>query len=335
MSHGLEFRNGSYSFAFIGDVSEIWHSLGQQLPIGVSKEKFKEAAGFTFKVRKVPAYACIETGHYKNADWIFLVREDNGYIYCPAKPTYQLDGVQPDDIFENMWERCELSDGMLRMDRAGVLGHGEILWSQASYRDNLTVAGETIIPRLLSSTSYDLSQATTDQLTTEAVVCKNTLAGAHSDTSAQIKTRHRTKYNKDKVMDQVVKLGQNIGRFKRLGDELARQQMSIDTVGKFFAKLLEANLDKPKEISSRKSNQLAALAQAYDISKRERNTNEDNAWLALQAVTRYCDHVRGTRGGDNEDVARFQSSTFGSGNALKGEAMALLLPMIDKAKVYA
>ena len=59
-------------------------------------------------------------------------------------------------------------------------------------------------------------------------------------------------------------------------------------------------------------------------------------WNALQAVTRYVDHERSVRGDDSVSDAekRFVSSQFGSGENMKAQAMALLMPRIkDKVLV--
>ena len=50
---------------------------------------------------------------------------------------------------------------------------------------------------------------------------------------------------------------------------------------------------------------------------------------ALQAVTRYVDHDRTVRNAPNDVVGRFDSGTFGSGDAMKGKAINLLFPLID------
>ena len=55
----------------------------------------------------------------------------------------------------------------------------------------------------------------------------------------------------------------------------------------------------------------------------------DDVWTALQSVTRYVDHDRTVRNAPNETVGRFDSGTFGSGDAMKGKAMELLFPLID------
>ena len=323
MSANLEYRNGQYSFAFTGPRTAIWHRTGNQLPNDATRDQWLDAAGFRYTVLKSPAFAQFK-GEMVPADWVFLQREDNGHIFASAKPEYQLDNLQPANVFD-FFDRYILLCPGFSMCRAGVLGNGGRLWAQARYDKDLTIADERVVPHLLLSTSYDLSASTTAQGTTVSVVCQNTLAAAHSDKRAMIKVTHRSKFNPDAVIEELAGIMKGFETFKAMGEQLAMHAMSVETVGRFFAKLLGANLDKPDEVSARKANQLQTLAAAYNQSKEERNTHADNAWLALQAVTRYCDHDRNSRGQNgNAEMARFDSATFGSGNQLKRDAVQLL-----------
>ena len=75
-------------------------------------------------------------------------------------------------------------------------------------------------------------------------------------------------------------------------------------------------------------NQFSDLSRAYSTSVRE-GAEKNSVWSALQAVTRYADHDRSVQKGDqSESVARFSSAQFGTGDAIKGKAMGLLMPMI-------
>jgi hypothetical protein len=74
-------------------------------------------------------------------------------------------------------------------------------------------------------------------------------------------------------------------------------------------------------------NQFSALRSAYSATVRE-GTERGTVWTALNAVTRYVDHDRSTRNGDNQESARFDSAQFGSGAALKAQAWNLLMPLV-------
>ena len=61
MAHGIESKNGVYSFAFTGERSEIWHRLGQELPSEASRAEWIAASGFDYHVEKVPAIASLNS----------------------------------------------------------------------------------------------------------------------------------------------------------------------------------------------------------------------------------------------------------------------------------
>lgn len=129
---------------------------------------------------------------------------------------------------------------------------------------------------------------------------------------------------------------QCFAQFKAMGDALAQNEMAKDEVSAFFKTCLDIPFEAhPADISGRKLNQFTALSNAYRTTIAE-GTPAGTAWAALNAITRYVDHDRSTRGGASEGEARLLSSQFGSGAALKEKAMGLLMPRIaDKVLVAA
>jgi phage/plasmid-like protein (TIGR03299 family) len=337
MAHNLEFnKNGRVSFAFTGERSEIWHRLGTELESGAGRDEWINAAGFDYHVEKVPAIASLNAMtfdhlppemRFKETDKRFLARQDNGAILGLAGDGYQL--VQPADVWD-WFESYITIDDRFHIDAAGVLGAGERLWMTARFNGSLDVAGDRHIPRLLMSTSFDASQATRNEATMTRVVCQNTLRAAHMNAKAVIKTRHNTKFAGAQVAKELGQIAASFAEFKAMGDAMASVELTRVDVQTFFATLLDIPADaKPADISGRKRNIAADLVGAYNRTKHERNTSRDDVWSALQAVTRYVDHDRTVRNADNETVGRFDSGTFGSGDAMKGKAMELLLPLVD------
>ena len=338
MAHNIENKNGVYSFAFTGERSEIWHRLGTELDAGASAAEWIAASGFDYHVEKVPAIAALNPPAFDHiapekrfveTDKRFLARQDNGHILGLAGEGYQV--VQPADVWE-WFENYITVDDRFHIDAAGVLGSGERLWMSARFNGSLDVAGDRHVPRLLMSTSFDASQATRNEATMTRVVCQNTLRLAHSNAKALIKTRHNTRFNGAQVHNELGQIAQSFAEFKSLGDAMAQQTLTRVEVQSFFATLLDIPADaKPADISGRKRNIASDLVGAYNRTKHERNTQRDDVWSALQAVTRYVDHDRTVRNADNETVGRFDSGTFGSGDAMKGKAMELLLPLVDRS----
>jgi phage/plasmid-like protein (TIGR03299 family) len=338
MAHNIENRDGRYSFAFTGERSEIWHKLGQELDTGAGREEWLNAAGFNYHVEKVPAIASLNGAMFDHlapedrfveTDKRFTVRQDNGHVLGIAGEGYQT--VQPVDVWE-WFENYITVDDRFHIDAAGVLGSGERLWMTARFNGSVDVAGDRHIPRLLMSTSFDASQATRNEATMTRVVCQNTLRAAHMNAKALIKTRHNTRFDGRQVHAELGQIAQSFVEFKALGDAMAQTAMTRDSVQSFFATLLGVAPDaKASDISTRTKNIATDLAASYRRTQHERNSSRDDAWTALQAVTRYVDHDRTVRNAPNDTVGRFDSGTFGSGDAMKGKAINLLFPLIDPA----
>jgi phage/plasmid-like protein (TIGR03299 family) len=338
MAHNIEMKNGRYSFAFTGERDQIWHRLGTELDAGASRDEWINAAGFAYHVEKVPAIASLNSPAFDHiapekrfveTDKRFLARQDNGHILGLAGDGYQV--VQPVDVWE--WFANYITiDERFHIDAAGVLGNGERLWMTARFNSSMDVAGDRHIPRLLMSTSFDASQATRNEATMTRVVCQNTLRAAHMSAKALVKTRHNTRFDGRHVAKELGQIAASFAEYKAMGDAMAQQELTRNDVQSFFATLLDIPADaKPADISGRKRNIAADLVGAYNRTKHERNTTRDDVWSALQAVTRYVDHDRTVRNADNETVGRFDSGTFGSGDQMKGKAMELLLPLVDKS----
>jgi hypothetical protein len=157
-------------------------------------------------------------------------------------------------------------------------------------------------------------------------VCENTLAIALADGFDTIRTTHRSHFDAAAVAKKLAAAAQSVETFKHIGDALAQNEMGRAEVSKFFKTLLDIPFETAKnDVSTRKLNQFAALNQAYRTTVAERNGDTENAFVALQAITRYVDHDRSAK----DDGARFASANFGGGGErLKGQAMQILLPRI-------
>jgi phage/plasmid-like protein (TIGR03299 family) len=321
--------------AFIGDRKDIWHRFGEQMSEGETIESWAERARLNWNAIKVPAIAALEGESFEHIGmdarfapvpgFKFLARSDNGHVLGYVSDGYQI--VQPSEVLE--WFRDYIAnDSRFSLDVAGVLGQGERVWATAKFNGDLTVAGENHTARVLMVTSFDGSLATRNKMVVTRVVCQNTLAVGLGEKTPNITTRHSTRFDAARVGRELGKLAQSTSRFKAVGDAMATVHLDANAMLAFFRQCLDiADSENVKDLSSRKQNQLSALASAHDRSVSE-GAERFTAWSALQSVTRYADHERSTRGGDSENAARFESANFGSGEVLKQKAMGLLMPLI-------
>ena len=341
MSHNITIRaDGTADMAFRGSRTDIWHRLGNQMQPGETIEAWARRAGLDWHAVQVPAIADL-----RGADWdhlpagmrtavvdnaIFTVRSDNGFVLGYA--TERRKEHQPAEVLD--WFRQYIEhDDRFELDVAGSLKGGRIIWATASYRPDVTVAGDKHLARLLMTTSFDGSNSTINKMSMVRVVCNNTLDAALSgDRRAVVKTRHNTRFDPDKVGRELADLAGSVDAYKAMGDAMAKVHISKEQISKFFKELLEIPFDATKEdiqsgkddrVSTRKYNMFTDLNQAY-IKTITEGTERGTPWAALNAVTRYVDHDRVTRGGATADEARVLSCQFGTGAAMKAQAVAIL-----------
>jgi phage/plasmid-like protein (TIGR03299 family) len=349
MSANLDMTNGRANIAFLGSRNNVWHRQGQEMLPGQTIEQWAVAAGLNWEAIKVPAIAALSGPEFdhieasqrfrKVDDRSFVVRGDTGDVLGyvsgeKANEGYQI--VQPRQQLD-WFDRYIAVDDRFAIDVAGSLNGGRQIWATAKYNGELSVCGEAHKAYVLMSTTFDGTGATKNQCTVTRVVCENTIRLAHSDTRAVINTRHSTKFDAAKVGKELSQLAQGFATFKAVGDAMGRVEFAKDQVSDFFKDCLEIERTaKREDISTRKANQFVELGVAYKKSVAE-GAPKDTVWAALQAITRYVDHERSVKNGDNsEQVARFASAQFGSGDALKGKAMNLLLPLVkDRVLVAA
>jgi phage/plasmid-like protein (TIGR03299 family) len=279
----------------------------------------------------VPAYADVSedatiTKMVPVPGQVFITRSDTHGVLGYASDGYQT--VQPIDVL-NWFQQYIGVDERFQLDVAGSLDGGKRIWATATFNGDLEVAGDRHTARLLMTTSFDCTQATNNLGTMTRGVCDNTVSAALAYAKAIVRTSHRSRFNPAQVGSELADIAQGFAEYKKIGDAMAQVTLTKEEVSAFFKSCLDIPLEaKQEELSTRKLNQFTSLVDALKTTKRERNTDQLDAWAALNAITRYVDHDRSSRGGDNAGVARFASSQFGSGAALKGKAWDLLMPRV-------
>lgn len=331
MAHMIDSTNGRDNIAFLGSRNDVWHRLGQEMPAGASIDVWAKEAGLDWTALKIAGQYEFQGAPRYAADRHFMVRSDTGTMLGDQVVSDVYQPVQPIDLLR-WFDQYIAVDERFELDVAGSLKGGSVIWATAKWKEGLTVAGDLHTARILMSTTFDGTGATINQMTTTRVVCNNTLRIAHGDNhKAVVKTRHSSRFDARKVGEELATLAQSVVTFKAVGDAMAQVTMTAADVSAFFKSCLDIPLEaKQEDISTRKFNQFRAITGAFNTTRREREANPGDAidvWSALQAVTRYVDHDRISINGDNGEK-QFLSANFGSGDALKGRAMELLMPRV-------
>jgi phage/plasmid-like protein (TIGR03299 family) len=333
MAHNIDFTNGRANIAFLGSRKDVWHQLGHEMQDGMSIADWTKAAGLDWSAIKVPAIASLDGAQFDHIPAAerfrrvdgqnFIVRSDNGHPLGYVSDVYQ--PVQPIDVL-NWFEQYISVDDRFQLDVAGSLKRGEIIWATASFKDDLSIVGERHKARLLMTTTFDGSGATINKGTMIRVVCNNTLDASLAEKGAIVRTRHNTRFDPERVGKELAAIASGFGAYKAMAEAMVAVDLSRDDVSAFFKKMLDIPFDaKEKDVSGRKLSSFQALSNAYGETVRE-GTKPNCAWAALNAITRYVDHDKTTRGGENKQEARVLSANFGSGAAMKAKAIGLLLP---------
>lgn len=324
MAHNIE------KIAFLGSRADVWHHLGSEMVSGMSLESWAEQAGLNWSAVKVPAIAdCLDLGHGFQVmkDRSFIVRNDTaaalGYVSGEDDSKgYRI--VQPLEVLD-WFQRYISVDDRFELDTAMSLKGGALIAVTAKFNGSLSVLGEDHKARLLMTTSFDGSASTINQMTMTRVVCNNTLNVALTDRRAVVKTPHSSVFDAAKVGKELAGLAESVRGYREMAEAMTAHHMTAREVSDLFKQLLAIPFDAAADdVSAKKMNVFKALGDSYAATVAE-GTAPGTAWTVINAVTRFVDHERATRGGASPHEARFLSAQFGSGAAMKAQAHKLLI----------
>ncbi|MBK9160408.1 MAG: DUF932 domain-containing protein [Nitrosomonadales bacterium] len=296
-----------------------WHGLGNPLTPNQPLEVWLHQAGMDWSIQSSPVHYQGDTLRQFN-DAKVLYRSDTHDALSVVSNRYQV--VQPREVLEFYRDLVEV--GGFELETAGVLKGGKKLWALARTGQETYLKGnDQVKAYLLLATACDGTLATTAQFTSVRVVCNNTLAIATSDSAGAIKVPHSTKFDPDKVKQQ---LGIGITSWQRFIAEMRR--LSDRPVHPFEARrylvelMGDANLPFHSQPNGKAPNRVfdlyAGAGKGADLA-----AANDTAWGLLNAVTQFVDHERRARSTDN----RLDSAWFGQGAAIKQRALEQALAL--------
>ncbi|OXE36628.1 MAG: hypothetical protein CGW95_06560 [Phenylobacterium zucineum] len=313
MSHELTIReSGKVEFAFRATDGAPWHGLGQSMAEGASIEDWRVAAGMDWKVQRGVVRFNVDREGTQIAmpEQHVLFRNDNKMPLGVVSDKYQV--VQPAEVLEFFREIAHV--GGLEMSAAGTIYGGKRFWATAKIGDAAPLGlQDKVGGYLLISTSADGSLSTEVRRTTVRVVCRNTLQMARGEKAA-MKITHRSKFDASAVHEFMGLNEVAWSQFRKDMVKLANTVVTNDTAERVLKELFKS----PETSGYKKVLDLfngAGIGSNLDGS-------QGTAWGLINSVTEYADrHVRAT-----SEANRFVSSQWGPGNALKAQALNLLLP---------
>lgn len=316
MAHELTMTNGKAEMAFVGDRSEIWHGLGQELTRGASIETWQREAGMEWEIN--------------SSDLTFHDVGLNEHIFTGKKVLYRSDNtkglsvvsskykpVQPKEVLE--FFRSLVSDAGMELSTAGTLFDGRKFWALADTKQNVKVNGKDLINGyLLLSTSCDGSMATAAQFTSVRVVCNNTLSVAVGDNKkSRVATSHRSTFNPNNVKSELGLYESSWDKFSRTMQNMANTKLSMKDAYDDILEFVAKDAADPNNAEVRTANEIHSLymggAMGADMAGK-------TVYGLLNAMTEYYDWHVG-RNASN----RLNSSFWGQANKRKNEVMNYLV----------
>lgn len=214
MAHGLEERNGKFSFAENGSRQRAWHGLGQVFDRPMFVEEALKECRADYKVQLQPIVAlsddliaAMDNGTFINAAMLrdclvdktrATVRTDLNKSLGIVSEGYGI--VQNEDAFKFVDMLCSGLDSNRSenptIESCGVLGNGERVFITCKMPEDIILNPHTddrIETYVVFTTSHDGTGAVRCMVTNVRVVCSNTLNFAMKHNSGRISFRHSSR----------------------------------------------------------------------------------------------------------------------------------------------
>ena len=214
MAHGLEERNGKFSFAENGSRERAWHGLGEVVnePMFVADALKRCRADYKVQLQPIVALSdelinAMDNGTFINAAMLreclvdktkATVRTDLNKSLGIVSEGYGI--VQNEDAFKFVDMLCSGLDANRTekptIECCGVLGNGERVFVTCKMPQDIILNSHTddrIETYVVFTTSHDGTGAVRCMVTNIRVVCSNTLNWAMKHNSGRISFRHSSK----------------------------------------------------------------------------------------------------------------------------------------------
>ena len=328
MAHHLDIVNGKASM-FSSRGMLPWHGLGTVInEDAVTSADAIKLAGLDYNMYKNPLFTIDPDGNkIEVPDSFAVVRGDINQAIGVVGKNYEI--FQNSEAFAFFDE--VVGDKLAVYETAGALHGGRKVWILAKLPQDLFIKGtdDRTDSYVLLGTSHDGSQALMMMPTLTRVVCHNTYTLAMSNFSIEsgIKVRH-TRNIKAKVSlarERLSIINEQITEYQEQSNYLASINVNASQFKAYIETLFPDNKDAKNNTRTVNMRNMMTL----NFEDNEFKETDGTAWAAFNAVTRYVDHQRSTKGTDDTDRRnnRMESVLFTTGATKKREAFKLALSL--------
>lgn len=321
-----------------------WHQSGTPVDKLATAEEAVAAAGL-LRVVKRPMYV----GDTQVDGWVCMVREDGVQLgVCSSERGL----IQPLELYHGVQPLVDA--GKATYETGGSLRGGKTIWAQLKLVIDPfeVVPGDVIEPYLLATASYD--RANHWRFVKTRVVCNNTMQMAlretkkevdldASDASTESDPVYAVRFiNSPNVKDRIAQSQEilNIAvadnkRTMEVCRGMAKVGLRKRTMEAFFERIIPDD-DTPGADNSRRERARAELLTACEIGMgTEIKGVRGTLWGALNAVTEWVDHGRGSVGGRDPGMRslpdpsqRLTNIFSGAGARIKNRATKVAIELV-------
>lgn len=306
MAHEVEVINGVAQMAYVGQ--KPWHGLGVQVADDLTPEQIMIAAGLDWSVEKIPAMIDYN-GQMIPTGWEALVRDSDGSILTQVGEGW--NPVQNSEAFEFFNDFIDAGD--MKMDTAGSLKDGRIVWALAKINDSFELFdGDKVEGYLLFSNPHQYGQSINIRFTPIRVVCNNTLTLSLKTASASnAKISHRKMFDAEEVKKTLGIATAKMSTYKAIANQLGTAKVTEDVMTKYFGDVFgeSKKADEVLKPTGKRALELVSTQPGAEYAP-------GTMWQAFNAVTYLVDHEIG-RTADS----RIASAWYGAGQRLKNQAL--------------
>ena len=318
MSHELEMVKGEAAMAFTGSRDNIWHRLGTEVPDDVTSEEMLKKAKLNWTVSKQPLFMKVGKELVETSQRA-LVRDSDNKILDYVGDTW--NPVQNQEAFEffNDW----VGSGLMKMDSAGSLKGGQIVWANAKIGEGFDLfGGDTVTGYLLFTNPHKFGQSINIRTCMTRTVCWNTISMALRENSkVSYSQSHRSEFDAEQVKMALGVAKSQVLKYKEQAAFLGAKMVTVDEMIEYFTKVFPVATSEDRKQRSETSKN-AKLAMDYVTTQPGAQFAEGSWWQAFNAVTYMTNHVIGR----SED-SRATSNLYGINANRNQQALNLALEM--------
>lgn len=317
MSHEVE------TMAYANEVP--WHGLGNKVDPNVSVEKMLTAAGLDWEVKQHKVYTKIGRTEIE-LPRLALVRETDKKVLTITgtewKPLQNRDTLQ----FFRDWTKA----GGARLETAGSLRGGKVVWGLASINAGFKLNGKDAVKAYILLTSpHEVGKAIQLRTTGVRVVCANTMAAAFSSSNLHYSQNHLKDFDVAAAKETVKLAKEAMEQLHLDAKALQQLKMSESDSVRFLASFFqpaEAGEDERKQAKalindpSLQNKNMKSVLWAMDKAP---GATPGNGWGVFNAVTYWADHMAG-----RERDARIFRSWLGHTGSTKEKVKQELLELV-------